>query len=111
MIHDKVKEALVKAKYIAISYDEVTMVDNQQWLCIHAYTCNSTKTSDSHLLFLGYVTKRGNANNLREMILCALRYYNGLDDDQIVEKLISFGADGAFVFQGRYHGITKADAR
>jgi hypothetical protein len=102
-----VNEALAKAKYIAISCDEVTMIDNQQWLYIHAYTCNFAKTRDSHLLFLGHVTEGGNANNLKEMILCAFRYHDGLDDDQIAEKLISFLADGASVFQGRSHSITK----
>jgi hypothetical protein len=41
------------------------------------------------------------------MILCALRYHGGLDNDQIAEKVISFEADGASVFQGRTHGVTK----
>jgi hypothetical protein len=107
VISDKIKEALSKANYIAISCDEVTTVDNQQWLCVHAYTCSPTKTRDSHLLFLGRVTEGGNANHLKEMILCALRCHGGLDDEQIAEKVISFRANGASVFQGRTHGMTK----
>jgi hypothetical protein len=107
VISEKMKETLVKANYVAISCDEVTTVDNQQWLCIHAYTCSSAKTRDSHLLFLGRVTEGGNANNLKEMILFALRYHGGLDGDQIAQKVISFGADGASVFQGRTNGVTK----
>jgi hypothetical protein len=31
--------------------------------------------------------------------LCALRYHGGLDDAQIAEKVISFGADGASSFR------------
>jgi hypothetical protein len=107
MISNKIKEALSRANYIAISCDEVTTVDNQQWLCVHVYTCNPTKTRDSYLLFLGCVTEGGNANYLKDMILCALKYHGSLDDDQIVEKVISFGTDGASVFQGRTHGMTK----
>jgi hypothetical protein len=107
VVCDKIKEALAKANYIAISCDEVTTVDNQQWLCIHAYTCSPTKTRDSHLLFLGRVTEGGNANNLKKIILCALRYHGGLDDAQIAEKVISFGTDGASIFQGRTNGVTK----
>jgi hypothetical protein len=53
------------------------------------------------------VTEGGNANHLKDMTLCALRYHGSLDDDQIAEKVISFAADGAFVFQGRTHGVTK----
>jgi hypothetical protein len=58
VISKKMKETLVKANYVAISCDEVTTVDIQQWLFIHAYTCSSAKTRDSHLLFLGRVTER-----------------------------------------------------
>jgi hypothetical protein len=83
MIFEKMKETLAKANYVVISCDKVTTVDNQQWLCIHAYTCSSAKTRDSHLLFLGRVTKGRNANNLKEMILSALRYHGRLDGDQI----------------------------
>jgi hypothetical protein len=44
VICDKIKEALAKANYIAISCDKVTTIDNQQWLCImltrlHLYPC------------------------------------------------------------------------
>jgi hypothetical protein len=49
------------------------------------------KTRDSHLLFLGRVTEGGNANNLKEMILCALRYHGGLDDAQIAKGLYHLG--------------------
>jgi hypothetical protein len=80
MICDKIKEALAKANYIAISCDEVTTVDNQQWSCIHAYTCTPAKTHDSHLLFLRRMTEGGNANNLKDMILCTLRNHGRLDD-------------------------------
>jgi hypothetical protein len=107
LISDKIKEALCKENYIAISCDEVTTVDNQQWLCVHAYTYSLAKTRDSHLLFFGRVTEGGNANHLKDMILCALRYHGGLNDDHIAEKVISFGADGASVFQGKTHGVTK----
>jgi hypothetical protein len=41
------------------------------------------------------------------MILCALRYHGGLDDAKIAKKVISFGADGASVFQGRTNGVSK----
>jgi hypothetical protein len=107
MISERMKETLAKANYFAISCDEVTTIDNQQWLCIHAYTCNSAKTCDSHLLFLGHVTEGRNANNLKFKILFALRYHDALDGDQIAQQVISFGAHGASVFQGRTNGVTK----
>ena len=107
MVCNKINKALAKANYIAISCDEVTTVDNQQWLCIHAYTYSLAKTCDSHLLFFGRVTEGRNAKNLKEMISCALRYHGGLDEAQIAKKIISFGIDGAFVFQGKTNGVTK----
>jgi hypothetical protein len=59
------------------------------------------------MLFLGHVTEGGNANNLEEMILYTLRYRDGLDEDHIAKRLISFKEDGTFVFQGKTHGVTK----
>jgi hypothetical protein len=58
-------------------------------------------------LFLGRVTEGGNTNNLKDMIFSALRYHGGLNGDQIAQKVISFGTDGTFVFQGRTNGVTK----
>ena len=41
-----------------------------------------------------------NASNLREIITNQLQYYGGISDDELVEKLIRFGADGDAIFQG-----------
>jgi hypothetical protein len=33
----KVKEDITSSKYLALSCDEVTMIDNQSWISIHSY--------------------------------------------------------------------------
>ncbi len=44
-MHIQVQMAIVKAikivRFIAISCDEVTMIDNGSWICIHAYVVQS----------------------------------------------------------------------
>ncbi len=33
----RVKEAIASSKYLALSFDEVTIIDNQSWISIHSY--------------------------------------------------------------------------
>jgi hypothetical protein len=33
----KVNEVITSSKYLALSCDEVTMIDNQSWISIHSY--------------------------------------------------------------------------
>jgi PII-like signaling protein len=43
---------------------------------------------------------RSNANNLAQVFMQALMHEGGLMKDLISEKLMTFGANGVFVFQG-----------
>jgi hypothetical protein len=33
----RVKEIIANSKYLALSCDEVTIIDNQSWISIHSY--------------------------------------------------------------------------
>jgi hypothetical protein len=60
----RVKKTITSSKYLALSCDEVTMIDNQSWISIHSYVVQNW----CHILLLisfEHVIKRGRANNLR----------------------------------------------
>ncbi len=52
-----------KAKYLAISYDEVSTMDNQSWCSVHAYVVDDFKRIPL-LLNLEKVIGGGNVDNL-----------------------------------------------
>lgn len=47
------------------------------------------------------------ANPLEDMIYTALLYHGGLSNNQMAEKIICFGVDGAMVFWGFRNGMTQ----
>jgi hypothetical protein len=58
-----------------------------------------------HLLQVSRILDGNGANNLINMILVALMHHGGLSVDQVGEKFICFGTDGALVFYGSRNGM------
>jgi hypothetical protein len=63
-----------KAKYLAISYNEVTTIDNLSWCDVHAYVVDNFKRIPL-LLNLEKVIGGGNADNLIQLIMRSLMEY------------------------------------
>lgn len=97
----RAKEVLASAHYIAITCDEVTTVDNQSWISIHAYYVVDFYRQPV-LVSLERLTEGASAGRLATTIVDALATHGGLHKDDLRKKFTSFGADGASVFQVSY---------
>jgi hypothetical protein len=98
----RARNVLGAAKYIAVTCDEVTTVDNQFWLSIHAYTINNFYRSPI-LVSLERVLEGASSKALASAIVDALVVYVGLRSHDLVKKFVSCGADGASVFQVQFY--------
>jgi hypothetical protein len=91
--------------FISISCDEVTSVDNQSWLSLHAYIIKEWSQIPI-LLSLERVVEGADAGNLTRVIIQALLTVGGLTGESLSSKLICFGANGVSIFQGARTGVT-----
>jgi hypothetical protein len=103
---DRLKAGIAKASFIFVSADEVTAVDNSQWLSIHVFY-NVMSSRQSHMLSVRRVDCEANASNLTNMIVEQLAWHGGILEIELAQKLICFGADGAAVFQGSQNGMIQ----
>jgi len=74
-----------KARYLAFSYDEVMMINNQSWCNSHVYVVDGFEKMPL-LLNLERVVGKGTTNNLTTLILKSLMEYGDLIMDQIGNK-------------------------
>jgi hypothetical protein len=65
---DRLKASIAKSTFISMNVDEVTTLDNLQWLSIHVYY-NMNSNCESHMLFVCRVDCEANASNLTNMIV------------------------------------------
>jgi hypothetical protein len=100
----KTKALISSSRCLSLSCDEVTTVDNQSWLSIHAYIVRDFERVPM-LLKLERVTDGASAENLTKAILKALADNGSLGTEQIRARLLCFGADGASVLQGKNTGV------
>ncbi len=86
-------------KFLFVSIDEVTTIDCQRCIVVHMYVVEGWK--HIHILStLEQVLFGAIANNLTKVIMGSLLQYGGVFETNLVSKLVSFGANGALVFQG-----------
>ena len=105
VVQTKTREIVSVAPYFSVSCDEVTTLDNQSWISIHVYTISDWERV-SYLLNLERVTEGGGAENIAKMIVSALTNQGGLTPNEIRDRFMAFGADGASVLQGKRNGVT-----
>jgi hypothetical protein len=109
VMHDVVfhatKDVVKKSKYISMSCDELTTIDNQTWLFVHAYVMKKWKKLPI-LLNLQKVVDGSTTDNLTSFISQSLVEYEGLNEADIANKLICFGVDGVMIFHGVKSGVT-----
>jgi hypothetical protein len=105
-IEEQIREDIKRANFISISCDEVTSTANESWISIHVYLCE-TWARKPLLLCCKQISVDCNAENVAQIVIEALMVEGGMTKAEIGQKLISFGADGASVFQGQKAGVTK----
>lgn len=104
MYREKVKELLQAAHFISVTCDEVTSIDNGAWISVHVYVVIN-HVHVPLLLRLERVMGKAGSNLLTQMIMHGLLGAGGLTHEQLMVKLVCFGADGASTFQGCRHGV------
>jgi hypothetical protein len=91
------KKVISQARYFAISADEVTTVDHESWLSVHIYLCIGFSRV-SILLGLFRLVEGNGASAVKEAIVSCMSCHGGLTDNDVAERMVSFGADGVSVF-------------
>lgn len=93
IIEKKMKDCLRVVSFISVTIDEVATVDNQSWLCCHAYIVQKWRRVPI-LLGLVRIVDGCGAENLTAVILELLLHKGGLTEEDMGQKLICFGANG-----------------
>lgn len=78
---------------------EVTNIDNQTWIWIHAYVVEDFRKTPI-LLNLKQITNGCTTNNLTNMIKISMKVFGGSFNHDLATKVVYFDADGVGTFQG-----------
>jgi hypothetical protein len=105
VLGEHTKNVMGLARYFSISADEVTSSDNQSWLSLHAYIPLGFKRCSILLALIRLVDGNG-ADAIREAVMSMVHWHSGLNEDQIPNRPVNFGADRVSVFQGSQRGVT-----
>lgn len=87
------ERSLQNLKYLALSYDKVTTIDNQSWVSICCYVIED-QCHLRVLIFLKHVIEGGSSNNLTKIIMGVLKKDESVYDVDVAAKLMSFGVNG-----------------
>ncbi len=96
---DSIKVTFVATSFIVVFANEVTIIDNTQWLFIHMYVVQQWKT----ILILLCVQTVGmlvTFDNIFSLMLKCLVEYGGLRLEELVSKLVTIKCHDNNVFQG-----------
>jgi hypothetical protein len=104
VVQNCTKVVVSGAKFLSLSWDEVSTVDNQSWISIHAYVLVDWERV-SLLLSLERLTEGSNAAHITKVIVNAVVRDGGLAVQDIRERLVYFGSDRASVLQGKWNGV------
>jgi hypothetical protein len=90
-----------------MSFDEVTStIDNGSWICIHVYIVQLWVRIP--ILFqVEQIVDGLGGNNLIKVIIVFLMRCGGLTSENMSKKLLCFGANGTFIFQGGKTSVTR----
>jgi hypothetical protein len=91
------KAIIQGAKFVALTCDEVIILNNQSWIFVHVYYVQDWCCIPI-LLIVDHVVERPNAQDLIKVITDILMSVNGLTEIEIPKKLLCFGADGVNIF-------------
>ncbi len=94
----QIQTVIIGANFFSLNANEVTTIDDQSWILVHAYVMHAWKRI-LILLTLQHVVKGGNAKNLIVVIAQALMQQGGLIQEETTKRLICFGSDGPPFFK------------
>jgi hypothetical protein len=86
-VQESIVKAIQAAQFIAMSCNEITIVDNGSWICTHAYVVELWVKVPILLQIECIVDGSGN-NNLIEVIIATLMKYGGFNKGRHVKKKI-----------------------
>lgn len=107
IVQEKMKSFIQFARYIAITADETSAVDNCSYLAVHCYVMQNWVRVPMLISLQKLEADGASADNLTSVIMAALSVKVGLTAEAISGRLICFGADGVAAFQGHRSGVTK----
>jgi hypothetical protein len=100
------KKILSKARFYAISTDEVTIVNHESWLSVQIYISIGFCRVPILLSLLQLVEENG-IFGVKECILMSLNWHGGLIKNVVAKRLMCFEADGILMFQGYRSNIIQ----
>jgi hypothetical protein len=102
-IHNQIlatlKEAMSNASNVALTTNEITNMNNQNWISIHGYVLKDWSWI-LVLLTMKQIVDGSNLDNLKKVLMNSLKLCGGISKEHITNKLVSFGANEVSVFQG-----------
>lgn len=90
---------LVDAKYVALTCDKVSTIDNGSWIYVHAYHV-------PFLISLEKIVEGFGLNNLTQVIIDVLRGAAKIERFVLAITLLCSGADSVSTFQGPKTRVT-----
>jgi hypothetical protein len=99
------KATFVCVNFIVIHVDEVTTIDNIQWLFIHLYMVQGWKRIPI-LLCVEFIRVFATSNNIFGLMVKGLFKFGGLGLKELARKLVSMGCNGSSIFQGHQTNVT-----
>ncbi len=103
---EAIKAAFATTSFITVNADEVTIIDNIQWLSIHLYMVQQWKRIPI-LLYMETINMFATSNNIFVFMLKCLLEFGGLRLEEFCEKLVNIGCNGSSVFQGHKIRVTQ----
>ena len=100
-VMQKAREVIHGGKFLSISVDEVTTVDNQAWISIHAYVVQDFYRTPI-LVSVERLTEGATAPKLAQVIVDALFTHGGLTSQHLLSKFISFWGGWRMSFPGKF---------
>jgi hypothetical protein len=101
-----VKVPFVVASFIAVNTNEVTKIDNTQWLSIHLYVVQNWKRIPI-LLCAETISTSAIFDNIYALMSKCLGDFGGLELEDLVRKLVNIDYDSSSVFQGHKIKVTQ----
>jgi len=103
---EAIKITFVVASFIAINADEVTTINNTQWLSIHLYVVQNWKRIPI-LLCVEIVSTYVTSNNIYALMLKCLGDFGGLGLEDHMRKLVNISCEASSVFQDHRTRVTQ----
>ena len=98
------KEKIASVRFVSLSLDDVTTIDNTSWICMSIYMVID-HIRHSYLLGVHKMKENSTTRNIYELVNNSLKESGGMDPLMITKKLVCVGADGESVMQGQRNGL------